>query len=282
MSDQSGAPKLFDRSALSRHRERAAAGFAAHDFLLREIGTRLLERLDETIDSFPLALDLGCHDGTLSAVLDEQASQGDRRIGTLLQCDLSESMAGRARRHGGAAFVADEEWLPCGAGGLDLILSLFSLHWVNDLPGVLAQIRYALKPGGLFLAALPGGSTLTSLRQGFLEAESETVGGVSPRVAPFVEVREAGMLLQRAGFQLPMADADLVPIDYPDPLTLLRDLRGMGESNALSLRRRGFLRRDTLAALLQNYPQRADGRVVAELEVVYLTGWAPDSASPPS
>lgn len=276
MSDQSGAPKLFDRLALRQHRERAAAGFGAHDFLLREVGARLLERLDETIEGFSLALDLGCHDGVLAALL---AEQRDRRVASLLQCDLSEAMVHKARQQGGASFVADEEWLPCGAASLDLVLSLFSLHWVNDLPGVLAQIRYALKPGGLFLAALPGGITLSSLRQGLLEAESATAGGVSPRVAPFVEVREAGMLLQRTGFHLPMADADLLPVDYPDPLAMLRDLRGMGESNALSQRQRSFLRRDTLAALLEAYPQRADGRVVAEVEVVYLTGWAPGEAA---
>ncbi|MEQ8651164.1 MAG: methyltransferase domain-containing protein [Kiloniellales bacterium] len=277
MSDQSGAPKLFDRQALRRHRKRAAGSFADHDFLLREIGARLLERLEETLTSFPVALDLGCHNGVLASILAQQEQRGETRIDSLLQCDLSATMIGQAKQQG-PAFVADEEWLPCGAGSLDLVLSLFSLQWVNDLPGVLAQIRYALKPGGLFLAAFPGGVTLGSLRQAFLEAESETVGGVSPRIAPFIEVREAGMLLQRAGFQLPMADADVVPIDYPDPLALLRDLRGMGESNALNQRPRSFLRRDTLAALLQAYPQRPDGRVVAEVEVVYLTGWAPDAS----
>ncbi len=275
MSDQSGAPKLFDRTALRRNRTRAAAGFAEHDFLLREVGGRLLERLGETMGDFPLALDLGCHDGVLANLLAEQPDQGPGRIGTLLQCDLASDMVARAH-HKSVAFVADEEWLPCRGSSLDLIVSLFALHWVNDLPGVLAQIRYALKPGGLFLAALPGGSTLTSLRQSLLRAESETAGGVSPRVSPFVEVREAGMLMQRTGFQLPMADADSLPIDYADPLVLLRDLRGMGESNVLTQRRRNFLRRDTLAAALANYPRRADGRIEAELEVVYLTGWAAD------
>ncbi len=276
MSDQSAAPKLFDRAALRQHRNRAAAGFQEYDFLLKEVAARLLERLSETVGRYPTALDLGCHHGVLATLLAEQDEAEERRIDLMLQCDLSESMVQRAACTSSPAFVADEEWLPCGRGSLDLVLSLFALHWVNDLPGVLAQIRYALKPGGLFMAALPGGITLASLRQAFLEAESETVGGVSPHVAPFVEVREAGMLLQRAGFQLPMADADLVPIDYPDPLALLRDLRGMGESNALTGRSRGLMRRDTLGELLQRYPRREDGRVVADVEVVYLTGWAPD------
>ncbi len=276
MSEQSATPKLFDRGALRRNRGRAAVDFAGYDFLLREIGRRLLERLDETLHSFPLALDLGCHDGILADLLTEPDQPARARIGTLLQCDLSAAMADRARARGPATFVADEEWLPCGRASLDLVLSLFSLHWVNDLPGVLAQVRYALKPGGLFLAALPGGISLADIRQTLLQAESETAGGVSPRVAPFVEVREAGMLLQRAGFQLPMADADRLPIDYPDPLAMLRDLRGMGESNALVQRPRGFLRRDTLARFLEAYPRRPDGRVEAEVEVVYLTGWVPE------
>jgi len=272
MPEPSGPPRLFDRRALAHHRRRAAAGLREHDFLLREAGQRLLERLDETLHDFPLALDLGCHDGTLARLVDDQEKP---RIARLLQCDLSPSMAERARETGRPTFVADEEWLPCGAGSLDLVISLFSLQWVNDLPGVLAQIRYALKPGGLFLAALPGGLSLASLRQAFLVAESETAGGASPHVAPFVEVRDAGMLLMRAGFELPMADADQIPVDYADPLSLLRDLRGMGETNALAGRHRGFLRRDTLMTALERYPRRADGRVVADVEVVYLTGWAP-------
>ncbi|GAB5470063.1 MAG: methyltransferase domain-containing protein [Rhodospirillales bacterium] len=273
MSEAASAPRLFDRRAVRLHRDRAAAGLAAHDFLLREVGARLLERLDETLRDFPLALDLGCHDGTLAKLVQGQGSK--RRIGTLLQTDLSPVMATAARSQG-PTLVADEEWLPFGAASLDLVVSLFALQWVNDLPGVLAQIRYALKPGGLFLAALPGGISLAELRQVLLEAEGDTTGGVSPRVSPFVEVRDAGMLLQRAGFQLPMADADNLPVDYADPLALLRDLRGMGEGNALSQRRSSFLRRDTLAAALSRYPRRDDGRVVATVEVLYLTGWAPD------
>ncbi len=276
MSDQAAAPRLFDRKAVRRNRDRAAAALSAHDFLLREVGARLLERLAETTRDFPLALDLGCHDGTLTRLLESQPLGSTGRIGTLIQCDLSQAMTQRACLGGHPSFVADEEWLPCGAASLDLVISLFSLHWVNDLPGVLAQIRYALKPGGLFLAALPGGTSLAQLRQSLLEAESETVGGVSPRVSPFVEVRDAGMLLLRAGFLSPMADADVIPIDYPDPLALLRDLRGMGEANALTERPRGLLRRDTLAAALNRYPKRQDGRISAEIEVLYLTGWAPD------
>ena len=276
MADQGPTP-LFDRTALRRHRDRAAVDFQRHAFLLREVGHRLLERLIETRRDFPLALDLGCHDGLLAAQLIGPKRPDEGRIGRLLQCDLSAGMISRASRQPAPSFVADEEWLPCGAASLDLVMSLFALQWVNDLPGTLAQIRYALKPGGLFIAAFPGGVSLAQLRQVLLEAENETVGGVSARVSPFVEVRDAGMLLLRAGFQLPMADADIIPIDYPDPLTLLHDLRGMGESNALAGRSRRFLRRDTLGSALARYPCRADGRIEAEVEVLYLTGWAPDA-----
>ncbi|MEO1192711.1 MAG: methyltransferase domain-containing protein [Pseudomonadota bacterium] len=278
MPSDHGTPQLFDRRAVRLHRERAAAGLAEHDFLLRAVGQGLLERLTETTRHFPLALDLGCHDGTLAKLLAERDDSAlpAGAIGTLIQADSAPAMVRAAAGHGGPALVADEEWLPIGPGKLDLVISLFALHWVNDLPGVLAQIRYALKPGGLFLAALPGGISLAVLRDTLMEAEAATSGGVSPRVSPFVEVREAGMLLQRVGFQLPMADADSIPIDYGDPLTALRDLRGMGEANALQQRRRGALRRDTFAQALQAYPRRADGRLVAEVEVLYLTGWAPE------
>ncbi len=271
MSD--APPRLFDRAALARHRDRRAAGFAAHDFLVREVAERLADRLDDVRRRFPVALDLGCRDGLMGRVL---AGRGG--IETLVQAELAPGMARAAAAAGGPAVVADEELLPFGPGSFDLVVSCLNLHWVNDLPGALAQIRYALKPDGLFLAALFGGGTLGALRQALLEGESQARGGVSPRVPPFVELRDAGALLQRAGFALPVADGDRIPVDWPDPLSLMRDLARMGEANVLAERPRHFTGSGTLLAAAERYPRRADGRVVADFEIVYLTAWAPHAS----
>ena len=178
----------------------------------------------------------------------------------------------------GQRVVADEEALPFGADRFDLATSVQLLHWVNDLPGTLAQLRYTLRPDGLLLLALPGGETLAELRAALLDAELEVEGGAGPRVSPFLDVRDAGALLQRAGFALPVVDVDRLRVSYPDPLALLRDLRAMGETNALVERRKG-LRRETLARALSLYAERhgegADGRVTATFDIVFLTAWKP-------
>ena len=195
--------------------------------------------------------------------------------------ELAPEMAARAVADGGLALAADEEFLPFGAGSFDLVLSCLSLHWVNDLPGALLQIRHALKPDGLFLAALLGGETLTELRQALLEAELEVEGGASPRVSPFADLRDLGGLLQRAGFALPVADLDSLTLDYESPFALAQDLRVLGETNAVAAQRRGTSRRETLlkaAAIYQTRHGRPDGRIPASFQVLYLTGWAPHAS----
>jgi len=184
-----------------------------------------------------------------------------------------------------APFAAD--WVHAGFdarevlaadGGFDLAASLFSLQTVNDLPGGLVQIRRALKPDGLFVAALLGGATLAELRDAFAHAETATRGGVSPRVSPFADVRDMGGLLQRAGFALPVADVERLTVRYRDFAGLARDLRAHGFTNTLHARSRAPLRRDTLAALLAHYAGHhsdEDGRLRARFETLYLTGWAP-------
>ena len=175
--------------------------------------------------------------------------------------------------------AADEEALPFRDGALDLVVSALALHHVNDLPGTLVQIRRALKPDGLFVAALLGGETLTELRQAFAAAESDVEGGVSPRVAPFADLRELGALLQRAGFALPVTDVDRVTVRYDSIFGLMHDLRRMGATNALFDRRRAPLRRQTLMRAAEIYASRfsdADGRLRATFEIVWLLGWAPD------
>jgi SAM-dependent methyltransferase len=179
---------------------------------------------------------------------------------------------------GSSGVAADEEALPFADASLDLAVSALALQWVNDLPGTLAQIRRALKPDGLFLAALLGGETLTELRQSFAAAEAEIEGGISPRVAPFGDVRELGGLLQRAGLALPVADVDRLIVRYATPFDLIRDLRGMGATNALIERRRVSLKRATLQRMAEIYAGRfsdPDGRLRATFDIVWLSGWAP-------
>jgi len=222
---------------------------------------------------FDLAVDLGTPGEAVRAALMELGS-----VGTVVKADgFADRGAGLApKTH--LRVVADEEALPFRDSSLDLVVSALSLQFVNDLPGVLVQIRRALKPDGLFVGALVGGETLTELRQTFTAAEGETEGGASPRVAPFVDVRTLGNLLQRAGFALPVADSDRYTLRYDSVLALMRDLRRMGATNALVARRREPLRRATLIRLAEIYAQRfadADGRVRATFEIVWLTGWAP-------
>ena len=270
--------RLFDRSLVRRHRDRAAPGFAAHDFLVRDVAERLADRLDDVTRRFPLALDLGCHTGEMADTL-----RGRGGIETLVQCDLSPAMAARAAAHGNPTLVVDEEWLAFAPASFDLVISNLSLHWVNDLPGTLMQIRQILKPDGLFLASLFGAGTLAELRQSLMEAELAEEGGVSPRVSPFADVKDLGALLQRAGFALPVVDTDTVAVTYADPMRLLADLRGMGETNAVIEQRKGLTRRATLLHAISAYQARfagPDGRLPATFQIMNLTGWAPHPDQP--
>ena len=252
---------IFDPAAVRRHRARAAPHLESHDFLLREIAERLAGRLDDVRRDFAVALDLGPH-----------AALTDDRVGRVVRC-------GALPDDGPVA--ADEALLPFADASFDLAVSLLSLHWVNDLPGALVQLRRTLKPDGLFLAAMFGGDTLGELRASWAAAEIAEEGGVSPRVAPFVDVRDAGALLQRAGFALPVVDLDSITVSYPDAFALMRDLRGMGETNAAHERRKRFTRRATLMAMAEHYHANhadEDGRIRATFQIVYLTGWAPDAS----
>ncbi|MEX0809174.1 MAG: methyltransferase domain-containing protein [Dongiaceae bacterium] len=269
--------RVFDRRRLARHRDRAAARLETHGFLFETVGERLADRLDDIRRRFPLALDLGCHDGTMRRLIG-----GRGGIETLIQSDLSELYA-RAAASGDTkpdapALVADEEALPFAAGIFDLALSNLSLHWVNDLPGALLQIRYALKPDGLFLAAMFGSETLGELRECLLAAESALSGGAHQRVAPFADLREAAGLLQRAGFALPVADSDVITVTYENAFRLMDDLRGMGEQSALLDAPRGLGSRQLFVEAARLYAERhaePDGRIRATFRIVFLTGWAP-------
>lgn len=245
------------------------------DFLFDEVAARLVERLEDVRRSFPLALELGCHTGQLAAALGRYSG-----MERLVQSDLSPEMV---RRAGGARLVADEEALPFGPDVFDLVLSCCSLHWVNDLPGTLVQIRHALKPDGLFLAALPGGNTLFELREVLLQAEAERTGGAAARLSPFLDVRDAGMLLQRAGFALPVVDVEPITVTYEHPLKLIRELRAMGEANALAERGQQPLGRATVARAAELYAARfgdGRGRIPATFQIIVLTAWKPHESQP--
>jgi NADH dehydrogenase [ubiquinone] 1 alpha subcomplex assembly factor 5 len=266
---------LFDRGAVRRHRARAAQRPAAADFLVAEAAERLLDRLDDVDRAFPIALDLGCRDGVLARLRRERGG-----IETLVHADAALAYARHAPR---PALVAEAEALPFKPAAFDLVLSLLDLHWTNDLPGALLQLRQALKPDGLLLASLFAGATLSELRQVLIEAEIAEEGGASPRVAPFADIRDLGQLLQRAGFALPVLDSDTIEVTYPDALALMRDLRAMGESNAVFERRRNFSRRRTLlraAALYGDRFAQPDGRISGRFEIVTLTAWAPHASQP--
>lgn len=260
-------PPLFD-TALARLRLARARHGGYADFLLARAVDDLGDRLGTVLRHFPNALDLG----TPSAAAARSLRVGGRADTVLRLAPLTEGEAGILTA------VADPEALPLAPASFDLAVSLLALQHVNDLPGTLAQLRRSLRPDGLFVACLLGGRTLTELRQVFAQAESDIEGGVSPRVAPFVEIREMGSLLQRAGFALPVTDVETLTVRYADPIALMRDLRAMGLTNVLTERRRTPLRRATLARAMSLYAERfadPDGRLRATFEILWLSGWAP-------
>ena len=270
---------VFDRDVLRLRRERAARRWDRQAFLKREIASRLVERLADVRRTFPLALDLGCHGDEIAQEIDK-AQGASKTVETLVRSDLGFGFARNAR---GPALVADEEALPFAAASFDLVLSAMDLHWVNDLPGTLIQIGRILKPDGLFLGAMLGGATLWQLRQALGAAESEIEGGLSPRVSPFADLRDAAGLLQRAGLALPVADSETIEVEYDGALSLMRELGAMGEGNLVRERRHGLARRATLVRAAEIYAARfaqSSGRIVASFEVLFLHGWAPHASQP--
>jgi SAM-dependent methyltransferase len=253
----SAGPTIFDRGLLRLRQQRARA-LGPATFLLDRVASELGERLAVVLRRFDRAADLGTPTDAARRVLAESG-----KVGTM------------------ADVIVDEEALPFADGSLDLVVSALSLQFVNDLPGTLVQIRRALKPDGLFMAALIGGDTLTELREAFAQAESEIEGGASPRVAPFADLRELGALLQRAGFALPVVDSDRLTVRYKTVLDLMRDLRRMGATNVLAERRRTPLKRTTLFRVAEIYAERfadADGRLRTTFEIAWLSGWAPHAS----
>ena len=254
------APMLFDR-ALLLARQRRARKLGAAEFLLDRVAEDIEERLHAVRRDFSDAADLWTPGEVLRGPV-----RG--RFKTFTELRLEDSPG---------------EVLPLQPGSLDLVISALAFQFVNDLPGVLAQVRRALRPDGLLLAAMIGGDTLTELRQCFAAAEAECEAGVSPRVAPFADLRDAGGLLQRAGFALPVTDVDRVVVRYASAFALMQDLRRMGAANILVERRRTPTRRATLLRMAQIYAGRfadPDGRIRATYDVIWLSGWSPHESQP--
>lgn len=265
------APKLFDRKLLQRRRDRAAQNGELTDFLLERAADEMIERLQGVERDFRRILIAGAYHGLLARKIEAHVRPGSQIV-------AMEPNQRLLSHYAGVKLCADEELLPIRSGAFDLILSGLALHLVNDLPGALIQLRRSLVPDGLFLGAVLGGASLQELRTAFLQAETELEDGVSPRVAPMADIRDYGALLQRAGFALPVADADLVEVTYPSPMALMRDLRNMGASNMLTERRKTPLRRATFARALEIYKERfsaGGGRIRASFEILHLAGWAP-------
>lgn len=248
----SSIPHIFDRKARGLRAVRAA-GIPGESFLVVEAAAGVAERAGAANRSFHNALEVGSADSAFV---------------------LTKPLAERWTR----VAISEKEILDAPPQSFDLAVSVLALHAVNDLPGALIQIRRALKPDGLFVAALLSGDTLKELRESLAAGEEEVSGGASPRVAPFADVRDLGGLLQRAGFNLPVADTERTVVRYRQFETLISDLRAAGETNVLASRARKPLRRDVLAASLARYKTNHaedDGRLRATFDIAYLTGWTP-------
>ena len=266
------APCLFDQSLLRQHLKRALRQGVA-DFLLAHVADDFDIRLKALARSFALVADIGTP-GVAAKMRLEQSGRATSVIRHIPVIELATDQDDHV-------LVGDTGLVPFARESLDAAFSLLALHWVDDLPGFLAQIRKALKPDGLFMACLLGGQTLQELRDAFMQAESEYEGGISPRVSPFADLRDLGALMQRAGFALPVIDTDVVTVRYSSPFSLLKDLRAMGATNCLVERRKTPLRRQTLFHALDLYAQRfsdPDGRVRATFECLWISGWTPHSS----
>jgi NADH dehydrogenase [ubiquinone] 1 alpha subcomplex assembly factor 5 len=266
---------IFDRRAVRQHRERAAR-LGTAEFLFEEAAERLSERLDDIKRGFARVLVLGARRGGMARLLHSRAG-GD------LLVEVDDAIGFLGRPEPSSRVSAEAEALPFAPAAFDLVVSPLALHWTNDLPGALLQLRGCLRPDGLLLASVLGGETLDGLRRAFLEAELAEEGGVSPRVSPMADGRDLAGLLQRAGFALPVVDSDRVAVTYANALALMAELRAMGETNALRERRRSFTRRTTLLRAVELYGGLAsglDGRVAASFEIVTLTAWAPHESQP--
>lgn len=261
-------PLLRRRQARAHRRRDASAGF-----LMERAADEAAERLSGIERHFQVAI---VHGGQTDRLAHAVAATG--RVGSVFR--MEQGLTALAYPDF-PAIVADEEALPLAPGSIDLFVSALALQWTDDLPGALVQIRRALRPDGLILAALTGGATLAELREALMAAETETAGGASPRVLPAADVQDLGALLQRAGFALPVVDRDVLTVRYDSAFDLFRDLRAMGATNTLTERARQPARRALFLRAAEIYAERfsdADGRIRATFEILSLSAWAPHAS----
>lgn len=266
----SGPGQIFDRRLQRRWLARHRAGIAAGDFLRRHVAEDLADRLSVVARRFEHGLVIGAGATAAAPALAQS--------GKIERITIGEPALELAQGHSSTAVMLDSEVLPFASESFDLVVSLLDLQQVNDLPGALVQLRQILKPDGLLLASLVGGASFAELARAFAAAESEVLGGTSPHVAPMVDVRDLGQLLQRAGFALPVADLDRLSLTYASPVAMMRELRELGLGNALIARSRRPMRRGVLAALDNAYRREAPGpgdRVSATVEILTATAWSP-------
>ena len=278
MSAASGEIRVFDRKLMRLRRDRTARRGDPCTFLFDHAGDILIERLGDVRRDFARVLHFGARTGRLTDPMVAVKS-----VDTLIHLDPSPAMARLTGTSGWASVAADEDALPFGDSVFDLVIGNLSLHWVNDLPGALIQMRRSLAPDGLFLATMLGGDTLGELRQALMAAELAVSGGASPRTSPLADVRDLGALLQRAGFTLPVVDSDRLTVTYDTVYGLLEDLRAMGETNAIIARNPRAARRSLWHEAARAYHDRfagPDGRIRATFEIITLTGWAPHPDQP--
>ena len=269
----SDARVLFDRSLLRQRRARFAHEIRTREFLISYVAQEIAERVGIMLRDFPRALDLGAYHGLLGRTVGALPS-----VGEMIYAESAFAYAALCPR---PALVCDEDLLPFKDASFNLVVSGLALHRVNDLPGSLIQIRRALAPDGLFMAAALGARALIELREVLIEAEGEMEGGASPRVSPFGDVRAYGALLQRAGFALPVADAEVLKVVYPGPRDLMREVRALGGGNVLMARSKAPLARRTLERAEAIYRERyatPDGKITATFEFVFMSGWGPDAS----
>ena len=267
MATQQTPSTIIDKAALYRNRERASKiAKADADFLVRYAAEDLALRLSTITKPLTKIADLNNAGSAIFDVLQTSGSDTD-----VIQTKSPAFATSNA-------IVCEDDIVPFANASFDLIVSALNLQFVDDLPGTLIQIRRALRPDGLFLGMVMGGSTLQELRQSFLTAEAELTGGASARVLPFIDVKDAGHLLQRAGFALPVTDTEHLTVRYDHPMDLMRDLRAMGATNCVTGRSRNFLRKDVLNTTCEHYVKNysdTDGRVRATFEIISMSGWAP-------
>lgn len=281
MTTKAAPPILFDAARAAQNRNRAASSYAQYDFLKARESSALSDRLADISRRFPRALDHGAHTGQAG-----EALLASGQVDEVIALEAAPAMRSAMAARGIEAKPGELEHLPFDPASFDLVASILSLHWANDLPGTLVQIRQILKPDGLFLGCLFGAGTLTELRTSLIEAESSLTGGATPRISPLPSLQDMAGLMQRAGFALPVADIDHVTVRYDSPLALMADLRGMGEQAAFAPKpdqpRRPLSRR-LLARLDEVYRDRfadPDGRLRASFEIIWLSGWAPAPNQP--